>query len=160
MYNDKSSLVLLVQNAHTIFCYYTISPVTVKQFEDANGINSWRFSKPVFKVYEVQNGVPIELKTIFIDAMANNWYINLEKGGIDVFIKLGRVLPDDSFIPLALSNTVTTPRDYESGDHALRYVDVSQGFINEKNSGLPNAKKDDKAESMHREPKPYPFSEE
>lgn len=157
MYNDKSSLVLLVQNAHTIFCYYTISPIAVKQFEDVNGINSWKFSKPVLKVYSIQNGMPVEIKTIFIDAMANNWYICLEKSDIDVFVKLGRVLPDDTFIPIALSNTVTTPRDYEACDHTVRYVDVSQDFLNGRNSGLPNTKNDENVESIHREPKPYPL---
>src|SRR3712207_8196051 len=36
-----------------------------------------------------------EIKTIYIDIFADNWYINLDKSNINVFVKLGRILPKD-----------------------------------------------------------------
>ncbi|MFL0250796.1 DUF4912 domain-containing protein [Clostridium neuense] len=153
---DKSSIVLLVQNSHRVFCYFSVSAVEIKGFQDRYGENSWKNSKPVLKVYEVINGIVSEIKTIYIDAFANNWFINLEKDDIDVFVKLGRVLVDDTFVALAVSNTVTTPRDKQSGDSAVYYVDISEDFIAPSNN-LPTCGVNKNENCMHKEPKPYPF---
>lgn len=159
MNNDKSSIVLLVQNSNNVFCYFNVSPVAIKEFEDAYGEKVWKNSKPVLKVYEVINGIVSELKTIYIDAFADNWYINLEKDGIDVFVKLGRVLNDDSFVALAVSNTVTTPRNRQSYDSAVYFVDISQDFLKTKGN-LPKCSGEESEFSNHNEPKPYPFTNE
>ncbi len=157
--DNKFSLALLVQNAYRVFCYFSISPLMIKDFEDMNGEDSWRNSKPVLKVFEIDNGIANEMKVIFLDVFANNWFINLDKTGIDVFVKLGRILPDDTFVPLALSNTVTTPRSDQSNDLSVYYVDVSQEAYNEIQQ-LPTTNYGDEVLNIHKEPKPYPFMEQ
>lgn len=160
MLNDNSSiLTLLVQNPYTVFCYFNVSPIIVKEFEDRYGENFWKNSKPVLKVYQVVNGDAIEIKTIYIDSLANNWFINLKDEGIDVFVKLGRMLPDDKFAAFAVSNTVSTPNDNQSKDNNVYYVDVSQDFEGEINN-LPVSKEGKNVISGHKEPKPYPFLDE
>lgn len=153
---DKSSIVLLVQNAHKVFCYFSVSAIEIKEFQDRYGENSWKNSKPVLKVYEVVNGIVSEIKTIYIDAFADNWFVNLEKDDIDVFVKLGRVLADDTFVALAVSNTVTTPRDNQSSDSAVYYVDISEDFLDPDKS-LPTCSGSENKNCIHKEPKPYPF---
>ena len=134
MLNDDSSiLTLLVQNPYTVFCYFNVTPMMIKEFEDIYGENSWKNSKPVLKVYEVINGDAIEIKQIYVDALANNWFINLDKDGIDVFVKLGRMLPNGKFVTFSVSNLVTTPKDYQSCDDNVYYVDVSQSFEDQSN---------------------------
>lgn len=123
---DKSKIVLMVQNASTLFCYYNISPITFKEFTDKYGDNALQDSKPVLKVYYVNNSIAEELQTIFIDPFADNWYINLNRSDIDVFVKLGRYLSDETFVTFATSNIVTTPRLAESKDTRVYYVNVSE----------------------------------
>ncbi|MDP4144290.1 MAG: DUF4912 domain-containing protein [Bacillota bacterium] len=156
--DDKSILVLMVQNSHNVFCYFNVSAMTKKEFQDRYGENSWRNSKPVLKVYSVENGNAKEIKTIFIDNFANNWYIKLDRDDLDVFVKLGRMLPDNTFAAFAISNTVTTPRAHQSGDTAVYFVDVSQNFGDWDNK-LPVLTSDDNNEAIHKEMKPYPFME-
>lgn len=152
--NEKTSLVLMVQNSHRIFCYYNISPMTVKEFEDRHGEKSWKNSKPVIKVYSVENGIAKNIKTIFIDPFADSWYIDVEKDDMDLFVKLGRVIPDNTFVAFAVSNTVTTPRDNGSSDTSLCFVDVSKDFISNVEAELP---KFEESKVSCNEPKPYPF---
>lgn len=153
---DKSSIVLLVQNARNVFCYFSVSAVEIKEFQDRYGENSWKNSKPVIKVYEVVNGIASEVKMIYIDAFADNWFIHLDKDDMDVFLKLGRVLADDTFAAVAVSNTVTTPRDSQSGDSAVYYVDISENSLAPDNN-LPTCNGESNGSHIHKEPKPYPF---
>ncbi len=154
---DKSTLVLMVQNGTRVFCYFNISPMMVKEFEDRYGENSWKNSKPVLKVYFVENGIAKEMQTIFIDTFASNWYINLDKDDVDVFVKLGRVLPDNTFAAFAVSNTVTTPRENESIDSSVYFVDVSQNLSINSQESLPKSEEVQENATSHKEPKPYPF---
>lgn len=154
---DSSRLVLLVQNSHTVYCYFSISPITIKDFEDRYGENVWKNSKPVIKVYSIQSGSAEEVKTVYIDAFADNWFINLDKDDMNVFIKLGRILPDDTFAAIALSNTVTTPRSHQSNDTTVSFIDVSQYFTGTPDNVMPTYKEEDGCEANRKEPKPYPF---
>lgn len=155
--NEKSKLVLMVRSARKVFCYFNISPMTVKEFEDRYGENSWENSKPVLKIYSVENGIAQEMKTIFIDVFANNWYINVERDDLDIFVKLGRMLPDNTFAAFAVSNTVTTPRELESVDTAVYFVDVSQNCIFNSEAALPKYEDGEIDYAAYKEPKPYPF---
>lgn len=155
--NEKSNLILMVQSARRVFCYFNVSPMTVKEFEDRYGENSWKNSKPVLKVYSVENGAAKEVKTIFIDAFANNWYIDVDSDDMDIFVKLGRVLPDNTFAAFAVSNTVTTPRDHESGDTNVYFVDISKNPAFNSEAALPKYEEYESNVLSHNEPKPYPF---
>lgn len=155
-YNDKSTLVLLVQNAHTVFCYFSVSSMAVKNFKDIYGEESWTNSKPVLKVYDIENGSASEIKSIIIDDSVDNWYVNLDRDNLDVFIKLGRMLSDDTFVELMVSNTVTTPRSNRSNDNSVYYVNVSQSNRNSQYVVADN----EVNETLRKEPKPYPFMED
>lgn len=130
--DDKFALTLLVQNSNTIFCYFNISPVIIKIFQDRYGEDFWKNSKPILKVYDTTNGDSREIKSIYLDALANNWFVKLDKSGIDVFVKLGRILPNNEFVPIFISNTVTTPRNDQSYNSGVYYIDVSKNFKEEK----------------------------
>jgi hypothetical protein len=112
--DDKSKIVLMVQSAYIVFCYYSISPITIKKFEDTHGECSWRKSKPGLKVFKVKETTVEELQTIFLDPFADNWYINLNQDGLKVIVRLGRVLGDGRFIVIAESNEVVTPREVQA----------------------------------------------
>lgn len=158
LHYEKSSIVLMVQSAHKIFCYYTISPMTIKDFQDIYGEDSWKNSKPVLKVYEVEEGIAKELEMIYLDVFADNWYINLTKPNIHVFVKLGRVLPNDKFVSIAMSNTVITPRDSESHNKDICYIDVSKAYDENTSEVMPVYNDEYEYKNRRNEPKPYPFN--
>lgn len=155
--DDKFALILLVQNSNTVFCYFNISPVIIKIFQDRYGEDFWKNSKPALKVYDTTNNTSREIKTIYLDPLANNWFINLDRSGIDVFAELGRILSNGEFIPILVSNVVTTPRDYQSNNSNVYYIDISKDSEDENNKSL-NGKAsnicDDKKEQ------PYSFMDE
>lgn len=155
--NEKSNIILMVQSAHKLFCYFNISSMEVKEFENKYGENSWKSSKPVIKVLFVESGIAREMKTIFIDDFANNSYIDIDKGDQDIFLKFGRMLPDNTFAALTVSNTVTTPRNYESCDTALYFVDVSQKGNLSSQSVIATQEAFTNNVNNHENPKAYPF---
>lgn len=125
MLHEKSYIVLLVQSAHVVFCYYHVHSDTIKEFNNNYGKDSWEECEPALKVYEIEYGKEKEIETIYIDPFADNWYIKLNNCSIKVFVKLGRILSTGEFIPVAISNTVITPRDIESSDRKVVYLNVS-----------------------------------
>lgn len=124
MQGDRSQVVLMVQSAYIVFCYYTISPITIKEFEDIYGEGSWRESKPGLKVLKVTESRTEELETIFLDPFADNWYINLKEDSIRVIVRLGRILEDKRFITIAESNEVITPREVQAVDEEVVYINI------------------------------------
>ncbi|ADL51694.1 DUF4912 domain-containing protein [Clostridium cellulovorans] len=156
MLDGNTKIVLLVQNHNTVFTYFKISPFTIKSFEDIYGINSWKNSKPVLKVFYIERNVPREVQTIYMDASNDNWYINLDRDACDVFVKYGRVAADDKFIPVSVSNTVTTMRNHQAEDTTVRYVDFSN-IVDEKNVKL--ALQDSPEHINATEYKPNPIDE-
>lgn len=122
----KTKIVLLVQNARRLFCYFNCSPLSIKEFEDRYGEGTWGNSRSALKLCSIDSGVPKEIKTIEIDNFADNWYIDLCGDSQDVFLKLGKILNNGEFVVIAFSNIVKTPREYVSGDTTLNYIDVSK----------------------------------
>ncbi|MBV7275438.1 DUF4912 domain-containing protein [Clostridiaceae bacterium UIB06] len=147
--NEKSTIVLIVQGTYRLFCYFNISPRTAKEFDDIYGESSWKSSKFIIKVYSVENGTSKELKSISIENLTNGCYIDMDRGDQDVFVELKRKLDDNKFETIAVSNTVNTPRNYESADTGLYFVNVSESF----QSNLSTANNIDN----NRGTKPYPF---
>ncbi|GAB6148987.1 MULTISPECIES: DUF4912 domain-containing protein [Clostridium] len=158
LHYEKSSIVLMVQSSHKVFCYYTISPMTIKDFQDIYGEDSWKNSKPVLKVYEVDEGKSKEVEMIYLDVFADNWYINLTKANVHVFVKLGRLLPNNKFVSIAMSNTVVTPRDSESYNRDICYIDVSKDYDDNTSEVIPVSDDEYEYKTRHNEPKPYPFN--
>ncbi|MCD3351542.1 DUF4912 domain-containing protein [Clostridium botulinum D/C] len=157
MHYEKSSIVLMPQSTHVVFCYYNISSMTIKDFEDIYGEDSWKNSKPVLKVYEVDDGIAKEIETIYLDVFADNWYINLDKTNIHVFVKLGRILADDKFVSIAISNTVITPRESQSDNTDICYIDISKDYREDTGKVLPIYDDECDFQKRRNEPKPYPF---
>lgn len=124
--HNQAKIFLLVQNSHRIFCYFNFTPLIIKKFNDKHGEDAWGNSKPALKVYRKEGFHETEIKTVIIDMFTDNWYIDLENSAEDLFVKFGRVLYNDYFVPVLISNIVTTPRSYVDGDTSVYFIDVSK----------------------------------
>lgn len=122
--NDKTYIVLLVKNVQKIFCYFNISNKSIEDFEKKYGSSSWGNALPLLKVYYIVNGTPALRDTIPLDPFANNWFIDMHEDDKDVYVEYGRVVSGGEFVSMAVSNMVTTPRNHQSGDSNLYFVDI------------------------------------
>lgn len=104
----KSSIYLSVQSAYKVFCYFNVSPFDVKRFEDSFGPGSWGKGVPVLRIYMIDENLKETTKDLYINPFADNWFINLDKGGLSLHVKLLRKY-GEKFAGIAYSNTVLTP---------------------------------------------------
>lgn len=146
----KTSITAMVRDPYWIFAYWEISKATKEDIAARYGHNAWKSSRPVLKVYDATNLYFFDSREaveIQINDFANNWYINTGMPGHSYFIELGRILHDGTYIFIARSNMVSTPRndvseivdlewllptEYEKRVYG-RYIEVhgSPGFIEE-----------------------------
>lgn len=123
---NKSYINLLIKSAHTLFCYYNLSKPTINEFETLYGIHSWNSSIPFLKVSYVENGISKLVKIIQLDPLANNWYINIPENDEDkdIYLEYGRAIVKNEFIPILVSNLITTPRNHQSMDNNLYFLNI------------------------------------
>ncbi|HAA90697.1 MAG: Uncharacterized protein XD63_1690 [Thermoanaerobacterales bacterium 50_218] len=92
----ENKIIALVRDPYWIFAYWEVSETS-----------KWEGSRPVLRLCE-EGG---SYQQIEINDYANNWYINTGRPNTTFWVELGRILPDGTYILIARSNLVTTPRD-------------------------------------------------
>jgi hypothetical protein len=120
---DLSYLILLVQKAHTIFCYFNVSKLDINKFDTAFGQGSYTASKPMLKIYGADAGGEMSplIQSAYIDAYADNTFIDIPGAHTKVYAKLCRVTPDNQCHDILTSNIITLPADHISEDSLLEF---------------------------------------
>jgi hypothetical protein len=104
----------LVRDPYWLFAYWEIGDTKREEIARRCGHQAWSESCPVLRLYDVTNLYFFDSRRyseISINDYANNWYIRAGQPNRTFCIELGRVRPDGSYIFLARSNFVSTPRD-------------------------------------------------
>jgi len=96
---QETYIVLMIRDPQCIYAYWEISQYTTNNFTQNFGPGSWKNSRLALRLNWNNFQQIIELK-----GTSNNWYIHTEDKGIPLYGELGRILPDNTFIPLAISN--------------------------------------------------------
>lgn len=110
----KCNITALVRDPYWLFVYWEINEVKQQEIARRYGPQAWAESWPVLRVYDATNLYFFDSRhysEIAINDYANNWYVCTGQPNRTYCIELGRVRPDGSFIFLARSNLVSTPRD-------------------------------------------------
>ncbi len=110
-------IIALVRDPHWLFVYWDINEERRGEIAGRYGCQAWENSLPVLRVYDVTNLYYFDsrhYREIFINDYADNWYLRTGQPNRTFCIELGRVSPDGSFIFVARSNYVSTPRDQRS----------------------------------------------
>ncbi len=121
---DKVSVVLMVQGTFDLFCYFNISPEAIYGFEGKYGVGSWNSSQPTLKVKRMENGNGIEIKSKEINKFDTSSFIKLEEDDIDVYVEYGRKLFGQEYISLGISNIVSTPRENNSKEESIYFIEL------------------------------------
>jgi hypothetical protein len=104
----------LVRDPYWLFAYWEIDAAKREEIARRYGDQAWDESWPVLRVYDVTNLYFFDSRhytEISSNDYTNNWYIRTGQPNSTFCIELGRVHPDGSYIFLARSNFVSTPRD-------------------------------------------------
>lgn len=112
-YGD-TRIVAVARDPYWLFVYWEINETTKEDVRRRHGPNAWESARPVLKVYDTTNLYFFDSRDaveIQINDFANNWYIHTAQPNHTYIIELGRILPDGTYIFIARSNMVTTPRD-------------------------------------------------
>jgi hypothetical protein len=114
---DECKITALVRDPYWLFTYWEVNDAKREEIARRYGLQAWDESWPVLRVYDATNLYFFDSRhysEISINDYANNWYIRTGQPNRTFCIELGRVRPDGSYIFLARSNFVTTPRDQVS----------------------------------------------
>lgn len=103
----ETRLVALARDPEWIFVYWELSKPDRARFTAEFGEDAWESSYPVLRLFP-SGGEPYDVR---INDLADNWYLHVGRPATTFFIELGRVLPGGTYVALARSNPVTTPRD-------------------------------------------------
>lgn len=104
----------LVRDPYWLFVYWEINEAKREEIAQHFGHQAWNESHPVLRIYDTTNLYFFDSRhhaEITINDYANNWYIHTGQPNRTFCVELGRVRPDGSYIFLARSNFVSTPRD-------------------------------------------------
>lgn len=117
----QDEIVLMVKDPHWLYAYWDLAPTTASAFEQSFGLNSWNYSQPVLRLYDLTGNPNLNFEQapyqdIAISDTANNWYIFVGQPRHVFGIDLGRLLPQGQFVRLIRSNVVTTPSDSVSSE--------------------------------------------
>lgn len=109
-YGD-TRIVALPRDPYWLYAYWEISSATRSTLERQYGQSFFQRSRPVIKVrgQETDSRI-VDIFDLEINDYADNWYIKVPFPDRTYILDLGRVLPDGTFVLIARSNPVTTPR--------------------------------------------------
>lgn len=110
---DQDKIILQVRDPWWVHAYWEIRQATLERLKGELGDGFYR-AKRMLRVYDVShiifNGSNAHrFFDIQINEQANNWYIETAGAGRSWCVDLGLLLPDDRFITIIRSNTITTP---------------------------------------------------
>jgi len=110
---DQDKIILQVRDPWWVHAYWEIRQATLERLKGELGDEFYR-AKRMLRVYDVShiifNGSNAHrFFDIQINEQANNWYIETAGAGRSWCVDLGLLLPDDRFITIIRSNTITTP---------------------------------------------------
>lgn len=95
----ETYIVLMIRDPQHIFTYWEIAEETMKNFIQDFGPNSWEETRLSLRL-----SWPNFQQIMEINERATNWHIYLGEKGIPIQGELGRLLADNTFITLAISN--------------------------------------------------------
>ena len=127
----RDRIVLLPRDPWWAFAYWEITPTTRVQALRALGADA-EGAREILRVYDVTfitfTGDNAWLSfDVEIPPGTERWYLNVGRPAASFCVEIGLRTRGGRFLPLARSNTATTPRSAPSPDTTVRWVDVAGG---------------------------------
>lgn len=132
---------LLAQTPKTLFVYWEVSDIDIKNFKEQYGEDFFNITKPILIV---KNLTLNKITEVEINDFANCWYLNTEDSDCKFDIELARKFikntpnntSENQYLPIAKSNNLLTPNDhimFEKLNDFITFTDTSTGETIKKN---------------------------
>ena len=134
---------LLAQTPKTLFVYWEISDLDIKNFKEQYGNNFFNETKPMLIVHNLTLNKTTEVE---INDFANCWYLNIEDADCTYDIELARKFIKNksnstidnttTYLHIAKSNNLQSPNDhilFEKLSNFITFTDTSTGENIKKN---------------------------
>lgn len=133
---------LLAQTPKTLFVYWEVSDLDIKNFKEQYGEDFFNVTKPVLIVRNLTLNKTTEIE---INDFANCWYLSTEDSDCKFDIELARKFINNSnannhsennYLPIAKSNNLQAPNDhimFEKLSNFITFTDTSTGETIKKN---------------------------
>jgi len=132
---------LLAQTPKTLFVYWEVSDLDIKNFKEQYGEDFFNNTKPVLIVRNLTLNKTTEIE---INDFANCWYLSTEDSDCKFDIELARKFIkisnntnlENNYLPIAKSNNLQAPNDhimFEKLSNFITFTDTSTGETIKKN---------------------------
>lgn len=132
---------LLAQTPKTLFVYWEVSDIDIKNLKEQYGEDFFNITKPILIV---KNLTLNKITEVEINDFANCWYLNTEDSDCKFDIELARKFikntpnnaSENQYLPIAKSNNLLTPNDhimFEKLNNFITFTDTSTGETIKKN---------------------------
>ena len=132
---------LLAQTPKTLFVYWEVSDIDIKNFKEQYGEDFFNITKPILIV---KNLTLNKITEVEINDFANCWYLNTEDSDCKFDIELARKFikntpnntSENQYLSIAKSNNLLTPNDhimFEKLNDFITFTDTSTGETIKKN---------------------------
>ncbi len=133
---DETRINVQVRDPHWAYCYWEVSQATRRNLAHELTGDLVARSIYVLRIYDV-TGIIFDghnahgFHDIQVFEGANNWYLNLGRPNRSYVVDLGLITPGGSFLLIARSNQVHTPRDSYSETIDEQYMVVNEATYQE-----------------------------
>lgn len=133
---DETRINVQVRDPHWAYCYWEVSQATRRNLAHELTGDLVARSIYVLRIYDV-TGIVFDghnahgFHDIQVFEGANNWYLNLGRPNRSYVVDLGLITPGGSFLLIARSNQVHTPRDSYSETIDEQYMVVNEATYQE-----------------------------
>lgn len=106
-YGDNR-VVLMVRDPKWVYAYWEVQPDRLRAAAEEEGADL-HGSVPVLRVHDVTDDMHETIRDIPVTEYADSWYLGAMEPAHRYYVEIGRVTRQGRFIPVARSNSVTTP---------------------------------------------------
>lgn len=113
---NHNNITIMARDPEWIFAYWETDDSLRRKIMELNSAK-WENSYPVLRVYDITDienfdGTnAVNHYDIVINDYSNHWYIHTKQANKSYCVELGRILNDGSYLLLARSNKISTPRN-------------------------------------------------
>jgi len=125
----ENKIVIMARDPNWAFAYWEVTPEAIESFKKTAGEGS----NLTLRVYDI-TGIDFDGRNalssfdIGVYERVGNWYIELGKPDHSFCVDVGLLNPEGSFITIARSNVITTPRDRVSEITDERWMIMEEEF--------------------------------
>ncbi|MBN2482846.1 MAG: DUF4912 domain-containing protein [Candidatus Omnitrophica bacterium] len=144
---NNTNITLMARDPHWVHAYWNVAPEKLEEAKHNLGEETFKQSTQTVRVYDVtykdfkKGDQPNRAFDIDVGPFTHNWYIDSWSDNTAYCADVGLRTPDGTFMRLARSNFVSTPRQGSSGRSEMIWMEVKDDLETQPYVLVENVKK-------------------